>query len=225
LAIGALIKSSELDPNNLDTLLDLSCSYTNNLSRFGGLNNLKKWIQNHPLYGSKYDENEQIDIKTLEKDVLNLFLSALKKDSKDVSLYTALGVLYNITNDYDSAEKSFISALELNPDSFGLWNKLGATRANNKKPEDAIEAYGKALKIKPNYVRSWVNLGIAYNNMKKYKEAAKYYLRALTLAPNGKCNHVWEYLGMTFYCLKRNDLTEKCRFKDVSAFENWDKEE
>jgi tetratricopeptide (TPR) repeat protein len=113
-------------------LLDLSCSYTNNLSRFGALNNLKKWILNHPLYGTKNDENDlSNDIKTLEKDVLNLFLSALEKDSKDVSLYTALGVLYNITNDYDSAEKFFLKAIEINPDSFALWNKLGATRANS----------------------------------------------------------------------------------------------
>jgi len=134
LAIGALIKASELDPENLDTLLDLSCSYTNNFSRFGALNNLKKWLQNHPLYGSlDFKTDKEISLKELEKEVLDLFILATEKDSTDASLYTALGVLYSIKDDTDMAEKSFKSALELNSESHTLWNKYGATLANNKK--------------------------------------------------------------------------------------------
>jgi tetratricopeptide (TPR) repeat protein len=122
LAIGALIKASELDPENLDVLLDLSCSFTNNLSRFGALNNLKKWLQVHPLYGSiNFNDEKEISLKDLEKEVLDLFVQATEKDSSDPSLHTALGVLYHLTDDYESSENSFKNALELNPDSFSLW--------------------------------------------------------------------------------------------------------
>jgi hypothetical protein len=61
--------------------------------------------------------------------------------------------------------------------------------------------------------------------MKKFKEAGKYYLRALSMIPKDKGDHIWEYLGMNFYLMKRNDLVEKCRNKDVDDFKNWENEE
>ena len=38
------------------------------------------------------------------------------------------------------------------------------------------------------------------------------------MSPNSE--HVWQYLGMAFYCLKREDLVEKCKFKNLKLFEN-----
>eukprot|EP01080_Neovahlkampfia_damariscottae_P005395 gene5395-9208_t len=221
-AIAALSQAVKVDPNNLESLLDLACSYTNELNKFKALTNLKKWLMNHPIYGSNNLNNmvndQPLNYLKLQDEVINMFLDSSKKSPDDVDLFNALGVLYNITDENENAIKFFKIAVKLKPNDHSLWNKLGATQANGKQSELAIESYRNALKIKPNYVRAWVNLGIAYSNLKRNEESVKYYLRALKMCP--KSDHIWQYLGMSFYCLKRNDLVEKCRFKDVSAFDN-----
>lgn len=218
-AISALIESVKIDPQNLDSVLDLACSYTNELNKYKALNYLKTWIKTHPSYGVLFkdlkDENNYLN---LQQQVIDMFVAASKKGTKDPEVFSALGVLYNIVDDNEKAIYSFKKALEFKPSDHSLWNKLGATLANGKKSEEAIECYRNALKYKPTYVRAWVNLGIAYSNIKKNEESVKYYLRALKMCPNSE--HIWQYLGMSFYLMKRNDLVEKCKEKNPSIFDN-----
>lgn len=60
---------------------------------------------------------------------------------EDADLHTVLGVLYNLSREYDDATESFVTALELRPYDYSLWNKLGATQANSAQGADAILAY------------------------------------------------------------------------------------
>jgi tetratricopeptide (TPR) repeat protein len=83
---------------------------------------------------------------------------------EDGDVHTVLGVLYNLSRDYDKAIASFQTALQLKPRDYSLWNKLGATQANSARSADAIYAYQEALDLKPNYVRAWSNMGIGYAN-------------------------------------------------------------
>ena len=184
-AIAALSQAVKVDSNNLESLLDLACSYTNELNKFKALSNLKKWLLNHPIYGNgggsngESNLNEPLNYLKLQDEVINMFLESSKQSPDDVDLFNALGVLYNLTDENENAIKFFKIAVKLNPNDHSLWNKLGATQANGKQSELAIESYRNALKLKPNYVRAWVNLGIAYSNLKRNEESVKYYLRAL----------------------------------------------
>jgi tetratricopeptide (TPR) repeat protein len=60
---------------------------------------------------------------------------------EDGDVHTVLGVLYNLSRDYDKAIASFQTALQLKPRDYSLWNKLGATQANSARSADAIYAY------------------------------------------------------------------------------------
>lgn len=60
---------------------------------------------------------------------------------EDADLHTVLGVLYNLSREYDDATESFVTALELRPYDYSLWNKLGATQANSAQGADAILSY------------------------------------------------------------------------------------
>lgn len=60
---------------------------------------------------------------------------------EDADVHIVLGVLYNLTRDYDKAITAFETALKLKPRDYSLWNKLGATQANSSLGTDAIYAY------------------------------------------------------------------------------------
>lgn len=64
---------------------------------------------------------------------------------EDADVHIVLGVLYNLSREYDRAIESFQTALKLKPRDYSLWNKLGATQANSVQSADAIYAYQQVI--------------------------------------------------------------------------------
>ena len=81
--------------------------------------------------------------------VQQLMLAAQAVAPEDPDVAVVLGVLYNVSRDFDSAIACFETATAARGGDYALWNKLGATRANGAKSEDALPAYYKALELKP----------------------------------------------------------------------------
>lgn len=70
-----------------------------------------------------------------------LFNDAAKLSPDDPDVHIVLGVLYNLSREYDKAIEAFQTSLKLKPRDYSLWNKLGATQANSVQSADAIFAY------------------------------------------------------------------------------------
>ncbi|KAK6149488.1 hypothetical protein DH2020_017013 [Rehmannia glutinosa] len=214
-AIAAMMRAQEVDPTNLEVLLALGVSHTNELEQAAALKYLYSWLRHHPKYGAIASPDQPENL--YYADVARLFNDAAKLSPDDADVHIVLGVLYNLSREYDRAIESFQTALKLKPRDYSLWNKLGATQANSVQSADAILAYQQALDLKPNYVRAWANMGISYANQGMYEDSIRYYVRALAMNP--KADNAWQYLRISLSCASRNDMLEACDSRNLDILQ------
>ncbi|XP_028984803.1 peroxisomal biogenesis factor 5 isoform X2 [Betta splendens] len=201
-AISALRRCIELKNDNLTALMALAVSFTNESLHRQACETLRDWLKHNPKYSSVWEQNERerqndgarerekererfgsLLPESLFTEVQTLFLHAANSDASQVDpqLQCGLGVLFNLSGEYDKAVDCFSAALSVTPQDYLLWNKLGATLANGSRSEEAVAAYRRALELQPGFVRSRYNLGISCVNLGAHREAVEHFLEALSL--------------------------------------------
>lgn len=198
-ALRALEQALKLDPNNLDALMGLAVSYTNEGYDSTAYRTLERWLSvKYPQVISPSELSVDADVgftdrQLLHDKVTDLFIQAAQLspsgEHMDPDVQVGLGVLFYCAEEYDKAVDCFSAALASTESGTSnqqeqvhlLWNRLGATLANSGRSEEAIEAYEKALTINPNFVRARYNLGVSCINIGCYPEAAQHLLGALAM--------------------------------------------
>lgn len=142
-AIVCLERAVEEDPYNLSALLALGVSNVNELNPQGALKNLKAWVQHNPKFHGLEIHLDEYSDGSLMDEVMQLMLQARAHDANDSDVQVVLGVLYNVSKDYDAAARSFQHAAQERPQEYSLWNKIGATLANSSRSTEAIPSYHK----------------------------------------------------------------------------------
>lgn len=153
-AIAALKRSLEINPNNQTVLMALAISFTNESYQNQALKMLNQWMKINPKYsnlvgGAGNEETADVEeiassrIRGMElEQTQELFLRAVQQNAAtgafDVDVQEALGVLFNLSSEYEKAVDCFQAAVELAPDNAKLWNRLGASYANGNKPTEVI---------------------------------------------------------------------------------------
>lgn len=212
-AIAALHKCLSLEPSNLDAHLALAVSYTNESQQTKALEALREWIQHNPKYAElahlhspQREKSFTGSFMTREEhaSVRDLYLAAaqISPDQMDYHVQVGLGVLFNLSHEYDKAVDCFSAALDTRPNDAMLWNKLGATLANGNRSEEAVSAYRKALEIMPGFTRCRYNLGVSCINLGAHKEAVEHLLTALNMqrqarGPQGSKSQMSESIWST----------------------------
>ncbi|KAE8351412.1 hypothetical protein BDV28DRAFT_158779 [Aspergillus coremiiformis] len=198
-AIRALEQALKVDPNNLDALMGLAVSYTNEGYDSTAYRTLERWLSvKYPQIINPKDLSSDADLGFTDRQILHdrvtdLFIQAAQLspsgEQMDPDVQVGLGVLFYCAEEYDKAVDCFSAALASTESGIVnqreqlhlLWNRLGATLANSGRSEEAIEAYEQALNINANFVRARYNLGVSCINIGCYPEAAQHLLGALSM--------------------------------------------
>ncbi|KAL4221619.1 PEX5-related protein [Mactra antiquata] len=238
-AIAALNKCLELQPTNLTALMSLAVSYTNESLGSHACHTLKLWLKNNDKYTHLIPEPVEQKPKVSSyvsshehKAIQDLFISAARavpQGEIDADVQSGLGVLFNLSGEYDKAVDCFSAALQVRPKDALLWNKLGATLANGSRSEEAVDAYHNALQLSPGFIRSRYNLGIACINLGAHREAIEHFLAALNLQKKSQgvqnpnvvmSQNIWSTLRMAISLMGKPELYEHCDKKDIDALNN-----
>ncbi|TWW57977.1 PEX5-related protein PEX2-related protein PEX5-like protein [Takifugu flavidus] len=234
----------ELHPNNLAALMALAVSLTNIGMRSDACEALLRWLRHNPKYKQllkgkshltaspssqrrmSHAPNLGRNESSLQSEVKELFLEAVQNnsDSIDPDLQTGLGVLYNLSGEFNKAVEAFSTALSARPDDYLLWNRLGATLANGDRSEEAVEAYTRALELQPGFIRSRYNLGISCINLGAHREAASNFLTALSLQRKSRSRqqcqqvmsgNIWAALRIALSMLDQPELFQAANIGDL----------
>ncbi|XP_036970163.1 PEX5-related protein isoform X2 [Acanthopagrus latus] len=243
-AIVSLQRCLELHPNNLPALMALAVSLTNTGMRNEACEALLRWLRHNPKYkhllkgkthlmGSPNSQRRMSQApnmgrheSSLQPEVKELFLDAVQNnsDSIDPDLQTGLGVLYNLSGEFNKAVETFNTALSVRPEDYLLWNRLGATLANGDRSEEAVEAYTRALELQPGFIRSRYNLGISCINLGAHREAASNFLTALSLQRKSRSRqqshqvmsgNIWAALRIALSMLDQPELFQAANIGDL----------
>uniref|UniRef100_A0A668AT41 PEX5-related protein n=1 Tax=Myripristis murdjan TaxID=586833 RepID=A0A668AT41_9TELE len=243
-AIVSLQRCLELHPNNLPALMGLAVSLTNTGMRQDACEALLRWLRHNPKYkhllkgkthltASPNSQRRMSRVSNMGKyessllpEVKELFLEAAQhnSDTIDPDLQTGLGVLYNLSAEFNKAVEAFNAALSVRPEDYLLWNRLGATLANGDRSEEAVEAYTRALELQPGFIRSRYNLGISCINLGAHREAASNFLTALSLQRKSRSHqlshqvmsgNIWAALRIALSMMDQPELFQAANIGDL----------
>nr|CAG4648627.1 EOG090X054E [Polyphemus pediculus] len=231
-AIAAYKRCLALEPSNLVAIMGLAVSYTNESYQLQACQALEDWLVNNPKYAhlvssTRISSQEKSLSSLVSGDTFNrvkdMYMQAARiqpSANLDPDVQTGLGVLLNLSSEFDKAPDCFRAALQMKPTDALLWNRLGATLANGGRSEEAVEAYYKALELSPGFIRARYNLAVSCINLGVHREAVEHLVSALLIqgrrSKRVMSDNIWSTLRMVLNLMNRREFVADIDARDLT---------
>ena len=100
------------DSQNIEALLDAGVSYTNELVQEEALMHLQSWLRHHPHYMEIIANSPNLEgmaLRNKQQEVIQMFIKAAGINPHDPDVHQVLGVLWNLTREFDKVRVSLLS--------------------------------------------------------------------------------------------------------------------
>ena len=155
---------------------------------------------------------------------ISSFTEAIRLDSKDGKAYTARGIAYGRTGEYNTAIVDSSEAIRLDPKLVAAYGTRGFAYLKKGDYDKAIGDYSEAIRLDPKLARAYGNRGLAYLKKGDYDKAIADYSEAIRLDP--KIARRYTGRGIAYKCKGDldnaiNDFAEVTRLnpKDAEAYD------
>ena len=158
---------------------------------------------------------------------IDAFLNSTELYYDSYIIWSLLGILYILNEQYEEALEPLLTATALKPDRYEAWYYLGLLYYKSKKYNEAIKTLLKALKLDfsdedIHYIRTqlehlYSQRGFNLARFGQYNEAINYFLKAIELNPN---SDTWKSLGYVYDANGQYKEAKECFQKAVELDPN-----
>lgn len=170
-AINFLQQSLEINPNDTDTLFNLSWAYYNTGEYSKSLVLIDKVLSIEPSDYALYHKG--VILQTFQKydEALEAFRALLDSEEYKAEAMQEISHILFIQGKYEESIQMNLKAIEKEPDNYWFWFNLGISYLELERYYKAIDAFSNAIAINPDFEYSYLYLGWSYANLGRYKQA------------------------------------------------------
>ncbi|MBX3245948.1 MAG: tetratricopeptide repeat protein [Myxococcales bacterium] len=113
-----------------------------------------------------------------------LFEQAIQESPRDPRAHLNVGLVLELGNEYEAAERAYRAALEIDPAFPEALNNLGLLLRDVERAGEAVEVLRRAVAEDPSFGEAWLNLAMASEDAGDDASAEEAYRRAVRLRPD-----------------------------------------
>lgn len=198
-AIGYLIKSSRMHPDNHKLFFQIAWLYQKMNRRRKAREYYQKTLKNYKCHSRAWNNLGNIYLdKNENATAKSHYLKSIKCNPRQISAHYNLGNIYRKSGQMSAALSHYTKALRIDPNHFKSHHNLGLVyfgllkKTNNRgsKQWEMLSQktrfhFSKSLQIKKNDVYSYYNRGLYFQLIGDKKNAVSDFRRAYLLLPTG----------------------------------------
>lgn len=147
---------------------------------------------------------------------IDAFLNSTELYHDSYIIWSLLGILYILNEQYEEALEPLLTATALKPDRYEAWYYLGLLYYKSKKYNEAIKTLWKAAKLDIFYfkdIRGYIynSVNNIYYKNGEFKDAGEFYLKSIGISSNGY--ELWVMLGNSYCEIGQYDKAKKSYLK------------
>lgn len=123
------------------------------------------------------------------RDTKTLFQRTLLVSPRSVDAHLAIGAMYDLEGDHESAIRMYRDGLKVVPDHYRLLYNLGVSYMKKGWLRQGTEALEKSRAANPGFAPAHFQLALCYHQQKRYEEAVAEHRETLRLNPGLAVSH------------------------------------